>query len=105
MDRARPGPEARRRAGITLLVLAALIPVGALVAVAASPRGLTGEISHVWNTLTNPNSGVGDSPNRLVELGNSRPRYWSEGLKVGEHALLHGVGAAGYGTARTRYTS
>lgn len=104
MDRARPGPKARRRAAITLLVLAALVPVGALVAVAASPRGLTGEISHVWNTLTNPNSGVGDSPNRLVELGNSRPRYWSEGLKVGDHALLNGVGAAGYGTARTRYT-
>ncbi len=105
VDRARPTPAARRRAGITLLVLAALIPVGGLVAVAASSRGLTGEISHVWNTLTNPNSGVGDSPNRLVELGNSRPRYWSEGLKVGEHALLRGVGAAGYGTARTRYTT
>jgi cytochrome c-type biogenesis protein CcmH/NrfG len=105
IDRARPAPAARRRAGITLLVLAALVPVGGLVAVAASSRGLTGEISHVWNTLTNPNSGVGDSPNRLVELGNSRPRYWSEGLKVGEHALLRGVGAAGYGTARTRYTT
>ncbi len=105
MDRARPGPEARRRAGIVLVVLAALVPVGGLFAVAASPRGLSGEISHVWKTLTSPNSGVGDSPNRLVELGNSRPRYWSEGLKVGEHALLRGVGAAGYGTARTRYTS
>jgi hypothetical protein len=105
MDRAAPAPELRRRAGIALIVLAAMVPAGGVVALAASPRGLTGEISHVWSTLTNPNSGVGDSPNRLVELGNSRPRYWSEGLKVGEHSLLHGVGAAGYGTARTRYTS
>ncbi|MGI8863901.1 MAG: O-antigen ligase family protein [Solirubrobacteraceae bacterium] len=104
-DRVPLAPELRRRVGIALISLAALAPLGGIGALAASSRGLTGEISHVWNTLTNPNSGVGDSPNRLVQLGNSRPRYWSEGLKVGEHSLLHGVGAAGYGTARTRYTS
>ncbi len=39
------------------------------------------------------------------QLGNSRPLYWSEGLKVGEHALLAGVGAGGFDTARTRYSS
>jgi len=104
-DRVPLAPALRRRAGIALIGLAALAPLAGLGALAASSRGLTGEISHVWNTLTNPNSGVGDSPNRLVQLGNSRPRYWSEGLKVGEHSLLHGVGAAGYGTARTRYTT
>ncbi|MEA2159332.1 MAG: hypothetical protein QOD66_1712, partial [Solirubrobacteraceae bacterium] len=104
-DRVPLAPALRRRVGIALISLAALAPVAGIGALAASSRGLTGEISHVWNTLTNPNSGVGDSPNRLVQLGNSRPRYWSEGLKVGEHSLLHGVGAAGYGTARTRYTS
>ena len=48
---------------------------------------------------------MGDNPGRLVELGNSRPRYWREGIKVGEHALLAGVGAGGYATARTRYTT
>jgi hypothetical protein len=104
-DRAPLAPGVRRRLGIALIGLAALVPLAGIAALAASSRGLTGEISHMWTTLTNPNSGVGDSPNRLVELGNSRPRYWSEGLRVGEHALLHGVGAAGYGTARTRYTA
>jgi hypothetical protein len=31
--------------------------------------------------------------------------YWSEGLKVGEHALLAGAGAGGFDTARTRYAT
>lgn len=105
MDRAAPAPALRRRAGIVLIGLVALVPLLGVGALATSSRGLTGELSHAWSTLTNPNSGVGDNPNRLVELGNSRPRYWREGIKVGEHQLLHGVGAAGYGTARTRYTS
>ena len=37
-------------------------------------------------------------------LASSRANYWSAGVKVGEHALLVGVGARGYKTARPRYT-
>lgn len=105
MDRATPSPQVRRRIGVVLIGLVTLAPVAGVGALASSSRGLTGEISHVWSSLTNPNNTVNDAPSRLVELGNSRPRYWGEGLKVGEHQLLHGVGAAGYGTARTRYTN
>jgi tetratricopeptide (TPR) repeat protein len=65
---------------------------------------LTGEVSHVWSRLTNTNSGAANAPSRLIQLGNARGRYWSEGLKVGEHALLKGTGALGYATAVTRYT-
>ena len=54
--------------------------------------------------MTNTNGGAGDSAGRLVQVSNSRGRYWSEGLKVGEHAWFKGVGAAGYGTARNRYS-
>jgi O-Antigen ligase len=95
----------RRRLGIALVTLVALVPVGAVAAMAASSRGLTGEVSHIWTTLTNPKEGVGNAPGRLVQFGNSRPLYWGEATKVGEHALLKGVGAAGYGIARTRYTT
>jgi hypothetical protein len=105
MDRMPPAPAVRRRVAIALLVLVALIPVAGVGGLAASSRGLTGEVSHVWSTLTNPNSGAANAPSRLVELGNARGRYWSEGLKVGEHALLKGVGALGYATAVTRYTT
>jgi hypothetical protein len=105
LDRVTLRAGIRRRIGIALLVAVALVPLGGLAAMAASSRGLTGEMSHIWSTLTNANGVVSESPGRLVELSNSRPRYWREGLKVGEHALLKGVGAAGFQTARSRYST
>ena len=104
-DRVAPAEPVRRRIGIALLVLVAMVPVAGIAGVAASSRGLTGEVSHVWDEVTSPSSHVGNNPGRIAELGNSRPLYWSEGLKVGEHALLAGTGAAGFDTARTRYTT
>ncbi len=94
----------RRRIGTALVVAAALLPVAGIGALAASSRGLTGEVSHVWHTLTGSGSSVANGPNRLVQLGNSRGRYWREGITVGRHALVKGVGALGYGTAVTHYT-
>jgi hypothetical protein len=105
IDRVAVPIVVRRRVGTALVVLVALIPLAGVGALAASARGLTGEISHVWSTLTSPYSGVGNSATRLVELGNSRGRYWRLGLTVGRHDLLAGVGAAGYGTAARRYTT
>jgi len=97
-------PE-RRRVGTALLALVALLPVGGVVGLAESSRGLTGEVSHVWSELTSTTTrGVGDQPERLVALANSRPQYWREGLTVGDHALLAGVGAGGFATAQSRYT-
>jgi O-Antigen ligase len=104
-DRVTLAEPVRRRIGIALLVLVSMVPVAGIAGVAASSRGLTGEISHVWNVLTSPTSHVGNSPGRIAQLGNSRPLYWSQGLKVGEHALLAGTGAAGFDTARTRYST
>jgi tetratricopeptide (TPR) repeat protein len=95
--------QMRRRLGIALICLVALIPFAGLGAVAASSRGLSGEASHLWNELTTT-KGVGDNPNRLGSLANSRSAYWHEGLTVGGHALVAGVGADGFGTAQTRYT-
>ncbi len=106
LDRIAPTQEVRRRIGTALIVLVALVPVVAIAGVAASSRGLTGEISHVWTELTSPSAvQPGNNPGRIAELGNSRPLYWSEGLKVGEHALLAGVGAGGFDTAHTRSSS
>ena len=105
IERVAVAEPVRRRIGTALIVCVAMVPVVAIGAVAASSRGLTGEISHVWNEVTSPNSHVGNNPGRIAALGNSRPLYWSEGLKVGEHALLAGVGAGGFDTAHTRYSS
>jgi hypothetical protein len=96
----------RHRLGVALVCLLALIPIGGVVALAASSRGLTGEVSHVWTRLTATNGNfIGDQPGRLVELSNSRPTYWREGVKVGEHHLLAGVGARGFQTAQLRYSN
>jgi Flp pilus assembly protein TadD len=105
LDRAALPERTRRRIGTALLVCVALVPVVGLAGVAASSRGLPGEVSHLWHSLTNSNGVVTESPGRLAELSNSRPRYWSEGLKVGSHALLAGTGAGGFLTARTRYSA
>lgn len=104
-DRVRVAPAVRRRTGTVLIVLVALLPVAGIAALTASSRGLTGEVSHIWNTLTNPNGVVSDRPDRLVQLSNSRPHYWSEALKIGEHHLVAGAGALGFSTAQGQYTS
>jgi O-Antigen ligase len=94
----------RRRVGTALVALLGLVPVGAVAALASSSRGLSGEISHLWDDLTTTTgAGVGDQPGRLVAVANSRPRYWHEGLTVGEHALLEGVGAGGFAIAQAQY--
>jgi cytochrome c-type biogenesis protein CcmH/NrfG len=105
MDRITLSGALRRRIGTALIILVALVPVGGVVALGASSRGLTGEVSHLWTTLVDPHQAVGNSATRLVQLGNSRARYWREGFTVADHALLRGVGALGFATARTRYTS
>ena len=105
VDRIELPSEMRRRIGQALVILIALVPAGGVVALAASSRGLTGEISHAWSTLTSTSGGVGDTSGRIGQLGNSRPLYWSQGIKVGEHALLKGVGAEGYATARQAYAT
>jgi hypothetical protein len=104
VDNITLGEPLRRRIGIALIGLAALLPVAGVVALAASSRGLTGEISHAWHSLTSVNYRVGESASRITQFGSSRPLYWSQGITVGEHALFKGVGALGYATARTRYT-
>ncbi len=101
-----PVPASRRhRVGTALVVLVGLLPVAGVAALAASSRGLTGEVSHIWHTLTNQNGVVGNSPGRLVQLSNSRPHYWSVALKVGNHHLVAGAGALGFATAQGQYTS
>ncbi|HEX4011419.1 MAG TPA: O-antigen ligase family protein [Solirubrobacteraceae bacterium] len=103
MDRVALPETLRRRVGTALIVLVALVPIAAIGGLAASQRGLTGEISHAWQTLTT-SKGTGDTSARLTQLGSSRPMYWHQGLDVGAHNLLAGAGELGYGIARLRYT-
>ena len=105
MDHRAVSAATRRRAGTALVVLACLIPLAAVGALATSSRGLTGQITHAWDSLTSTHAVVFNNPGRVLELGSSRPVYWHQGLDVGRHALFKGAGASAYGTARLRYTT
>ena len=106
IDHTRLAPDARHKIATILIVLVALVPIAGIGALGFSSRGLTGEVSHFWNTLTSTSSNVSStSPSRIFAVGNTRGRYWNEAIKVGEHSLLHGVGAAGFATAAPRYAN
>ena len=105
MDRVAVTEALRRRIGTVLVIGVALLPLVAVAGLAASSRGLFGEISHAWQSLTSSSSVVFNNSSRLAQLGSSRPGYWHDGLTVGAHALLKGVGELGYGVARLRYTT
>ena len=97
-------PLVQRRIGVVLLVGVGLLPIVGVVALASSSRGLPGEVSHAWHQLTS-STGASDASSRVTQLGSSRPLYWHQGLQVGGHALLKGVGELGYGIARLQYTT
>ena len=102
-DRTQLSEQQRRRVGTALIAALALVPLAGIGALAASSRGLTGEVSHIADSLTSTKGSVGDNPGRLLDVANTRPRYWREGLTVGEHHLLAGVGVGAFGVAHTRY--
>ena len=93
-DRSAAHPRAvlRRRAGIALLALARCRVIAFVGALAVSHRGLTGSISHAFNSLTNPNAKVPNTPGRLTAVASVRARYWKEALKVFEAHPLLGAG-------------
>ena len=106
MDRIHVPVAVRQRIGWALVAVLVLGVLCAIGVVAASSRGLTGEISHVWSNLTSTNAHVSDSAaGRVFQLGSSRPAYWHQAIDVGEHALFKGVGLLGFGVARLRFTT
>ena len=99
-----PSQLTRTRAGTTLLaglVLLALLFAGAL---AHSQRGLTGSVSHAFDSLTNPDAKPPpNTPGRLTAVASVRARYWKEALQIFDAHPVLGAGAGGYDTARLRY--
>jgi O-Antigen ligase/Tetratricopeptide repeat len=102
-----PSLDARRQAGVLVLVLLALVPVAFVGALALSSRGLGGSLSNGWTNLTDPhaNGNITNSPDRLTAVGSVRARYWNEALKIAKAHKALGVGAGSYATVRPRYRS
>src|SRR3954471_22262531 len=99
-----PTERTRRIAGRGLLAGLALVPVAVLIALAASPGGISGQTSETWNRLTDPQARTpANTPDRLTATSSVRAQYWDEALKVHAHSTLVGTGAGAYATGRNRY--
>jgi Flp pilus assembly protein TadD len=99
-----PSRATRDNAGAILLSILVLAVVAFVGALAVSHRGLTGSISHGFNTLTNTHAPVpAETPGRLTAIGSVRAVYWNEALKVFQAHPTLGAGARSYGTASLRY--
>jgi hypothetical protein len=101
--RRAPTPESRRRAGTALFGLLGLLVLLGLGGLAHSRRGLTGTISHDFNTLTDTHARVVNTPGRLTAVASVRAQYWDEALKVFKAHPGVGVGADGFDVARLRF--
>jgi tetratricopeptide (TPR) repeat protein len=99
-----PTPRARRIAGRSALAVLALVPVVGLIALAAAPGGVDGQVSKAWNQLTDPNARTpANTPDRLTATSSVRARYWAEALDIHATEPWIGVGAGAYATVRTRF--
>jgi tetratricopeptide (TPR) repeat protein len=96
--------DVRRRTGIAVVIVAALVPVGIATNAALSSRGLGGSVSHAWHNLVDPHVVTPpNDPSRLTAVASVRARYWNEALKIFKDHPFKGVGVGGYATARPRY--
>ena len=102
--RAAFSPRTRRLAGRAIVGVLALIPVVLLVALAASPGGIDGQVSDAWTKLTDPKAATPtNTPDRLRATSSVRARYWRESWTIYQNSPNVGAGAGAYATARTRY--
>jgi hypothetical protein len=98
-----PSQRTRRRAGIAMFALLALVVLACIGALASTQRGLTGTISHDLSSVTNPNATVANTPGRLTAVASARARYWKQAIEVFEAHPALGTGGGGYATARKQY--
>jgi hypothetical protein len=101
--RRAPSALTRRRAGLALGAMLAVLVLAFLGALAASHRGFTGTISHAFHSLTDTHAKVPNTPGRLTAIASVRAQYWDEAVKVFEAHPALGAGAGGYEVARLRY--
>lgn len=88
----------RRRLGLVILSLAALVPLAGCGVLASSERGLGGSVSHAWKQLSDPTAtGPSSDPTRLGAVGSQRSLYWKQAFDAHRLQRLHGVGVGGFG--------
>jgi hypothetical protein len=99
------GPERAWRIGRLLVVLAAVALACGVLAVALSPRGLTGTISHAWNSFTSTKSATSAfNPDRLLSVDSeNRWVWWNEALGAFSDRPIAGWGAGSFPVVHLLY--
>lgn len=95
--------QERRRLGVFVACIVAIIPLAGIGVLASSPKGLTGSISNAYTQLTDPAAAIPSSdPSRLGEVSSARSLYWREAIRLYRAQPLHGVGAGGFEAVQPR---
>jgi hypothetical protein len=100
------GPERARRIGRALAALAAALLVAGVVAMAVSPRGLTGTISHAWHTFTATEGTSSYAPDRLLSVDSeNRWVWWKEAVGAWSDRPFTGWGAGSFAVIQPRFSN
>jgi len=94
------GLRARRRAGIAMVAVLAILAIGSLVAVGTTGGGIGGRLDAL---TAGKSSAPGSGAERLGSTSSSRGEYWRQAFAVFKEAPLLGRGADGFTLARLPY--
>ena len=95
--------EFHRRAGLAAGIAAATLAIAGLGMVAASDRGLAGNVSDRIDELASTKQGPPEGAARLGSASSSRGEYWRQAKKVLEDRPFVGAGADAFGIARLEF--
>jgi hypothetical protein len=103
--RTRLGPERGWRIGRLLIVLGAVVLACGVLAVALSSRGLTGTISHAWDSFTSTKSATSAfNPDRLLSVDSeNRWVWWKEAVGAFSDRPIAGWGAGSFSVVHLLY--
>lgn len=97
------GRAERRRLGVTVACLLALVPIAGIGVLATSDRGLAGTIERAYDQLTDPQAAIpGAQTSRFTNTASARSNYWRQAMDIYRAQPTHGVGAGGFGAVQAR---
>jgi len=103
-SRTRIGPERVRRLGHLVVLFAAIVLVCGVIGVAFSSRGLTGTVSHAWNSFTATKGTSVSNPDRLLSVDSeNRWVWWKEAVGAFSDRPIGGWGAGSFAVIHLLY--
>ncbi len=97
-------PEQRRRIGKALAAAGAVAVLCVVLVLAVSSRGLSGTISHAWNTFTKTQETTNYDPGRLLSADSAnRWVWWKEAAGAFSDKPLTGWGAGSFPVVHLLY--